>query len=226
MNARHTSTPTVETTKLTPRQSVSIKLEALLTWVASAAVTVGAVVLASEFGEPRILLLWGVAVFLAIRAHLLWREVHDGPTLARRLWWRLVAWRSARAMQPKPEPAPFRRVKVGQHDEVFIPRQPGEMKQKQETPFIGHLTRSDVWAIVCDAWGRDGRTLSDRQWMNGTVSLPSGHGMSREDFRRVKLWLHSQSFAVNNRPAGWRLKDNIALTDVLNAMGWTVDDVP
>ena len=195
MNVKYTSTPTVETTKLTPRQAVGIKLEAILTWVAALAVAGGALFLASELHEPRILALCGVAGVLAVRAHLLWREVHDGPTIARRLWWRLVAWRQARAMRAKPKPAPYRPVRVaGVEDAVRMPRQPGEMARETEPVIVAGLTASDVYWIACRA-AMIG--LDERSWKlsTETVLLPSGKQLSRNGFRAVQAWLVERGLA-------------------------------
>lgn len=187
--------PTVERVKLHPRQLASIKLEALLTWVAAVAVAAGALFLASELHEPRILALWSVALLLAIRAHLLWREVHDGPTIARRLWWRLVAWRQARAMRAKARPAPYRPVRVaGQDEAVRIPRQPGEMARETEPVIVAGLTASDVYWIACRAYMIG---LDERSWRLSaeTVLLPSGRQLSRNGFRAVQAWLVERGYA-------------------------------
>jgi hypothetical protein len=188
--------PTVERVKLHPRQAVGIKLEAILTWVAAVAVAAGALFLASELHEPRILALCGVAGVLAVRAHLLWREVHDGPTVARRVWWRFVAWRTARAMRPRPSPKPYRAVRVAGVDEaVKLPRQAGEMRSKQESKVPGlRYSASDVYMIVCAAYTSG---LSERGWTFGEsgFELPSGDRLSRDGFREVQAWLVTNGFA-------------------------------
>lgn len=195
MNAKHTTAPAVEKTKLTPRQVVGIKLEAILTGAGALALAIGAIVLASEIREPRLLALWGVAVFLGVRANLLWREVHDGPSLALRLWWRFIAWRTARAMRQKVQPAPYRPVRVaGQEEAVRIPRQPGEMARETEPVVIAGLTASDVYWIVCRAASIG---LDERSWKlsTETVVLPSGRQLSRNGFRAVQAWLVERGLA-------------------------------
>lgn len=216
MNTKHSTAPAVDKIRPTTREVVALRFEAILLGAAAAGIVVGASWLAVEYQEPRILLAAGASVVLGVRSWLLWSEVSTGPSIARRVWRRYVAWRMVRAMRPRVVPAPYRRVKVGDTGDVFIPRQPGEMRTAAEPKVPGlRYTASDVYLIVCRA---STMGLSERAWSFGDngFELPSGERLCRDGFREVQTWLVARNFATS-KPA-YRLLAGVTPEHVLEAL--------
>lgn len=188
-----------------PRTLLGLRTLAFMNACGAGLVLLAAGVAAQELGEPR--LAWGgvAAVIFALRAAWLWSDTQRmaeqlparpkrvGPSFWRRLWW----WLSDHKPQPGARPEPFRRVKVGDDDEVLLPRQASEMRAEPE-PLVPGLkyTASDVYHIVCAAQQHG---LAERNWTFGErgMELPSGRRLSRDGYREVQAWLVQRAYADN-----------------------------
>lgn len=204
MIQKHSTAPVIDKVRPTTREVVALRFEAILLGAAAAGIVVGASWLALEYQEPRVLLAAGASVVLGVRSWLLWSEVATGPSLARRVWRRYVAWRMVRAMQPQPVKPPYRVVNEGRANEFYMPHQPGEMRSARERTIVAGYTASDVFEVVRDAaiYGLHERALKkngERAWKFGPQErrvLPSGKQLSRDGFREVQRYLVAQGWAT------------------------------
>jgi hypothetical protein len=155
------------------------------------------------------------ATIPALRAVVIWRKTghlseqmiptpkrERKPSHWLRIWW----WLRSRPPRVKSAREPFRRVRVGDADEVLMPRQPSEMRAETEPAIIkSHgYTASDVYFVVCRA---SNVGLSERAtdkhgqpvWQFGDgqrLVLPSGAQLSRAGFRAVQAYLVEHGHAV------------------------------
>jgi hypothetical protein len=174
-----------------PAQLMDLRTAAVLNGAGAVAILIGAGLLAKETGYVELTMVGLTALLPALRAAWLWRYTSrmaellpQRPAKERRPghWLRLWWWLRSRPVRPRPVAEPFRRVRVGEADEVLMPRQPGEMRLETEEPIVAEYTKSDVYFVVCraaqvglserakDTYGRPVWLFGDGQ----RLVLPSG----------------------------------------------------
>lgn len=205
--------PSPPPSKPLPEQLADLRTSAYLHGVGAVGILAGAGWLAQETGIVDVAWLGLAATVPALRAVVIWRATdrlteHLPPRPVKdrkpshwlRIWW----WLRSRPPRVKPAPEPFRRVRVGDDDEVLMPRQPGETRAETEPVVVAGYTRSDVYYVVCRA-AQVG--LSERAtdkhghpvWQFGDgqrLVLPSGAQLSRDGFRAVQAWLVQHGYAT------------------------------
>lgn len=214
--------PPAPSTKPLPVLLTDLRTTAVLNGIAAVGILAGAGLVADATGYPQVAYVATVALLPALRAVWLWRDTErlaqqlparperTKPLMWLRIWW----WLRSRPPRVHPAPAPFRRVPVGDDDEVLMPRQPGEMRAETEPAIIKQhgYTASDVYYVVCRASNVGlSERATDKQgqpvWQFGDgqrLVLPSGAQLSRAGFRAVQAYLVESGHAV--------AKPNYALT--------------
>lgn len=205
--------PQMPPSKPLPQTLADLRTSAFLHGVGAVGILAGAGWLAQETGIVDVAWLGLAATVPALRAVVIWRATdrlteHLPPRPVKdrkpshwlRIWW----WLRSRPPRVKPAPEPFRRVRVGDDDEVLMPRQPGEMRNEKEKPVVREYTASDLYEIACRAWtyGLSERAVDDTGhpvWQFGDgqrLVLPSGAQLSRDGFRAVQAWLVQHGYAT------------------------------